>query len=314
MYEAHFGLREKPFSLIPDPDSLYLSKEHQQAFTMLEYGLLEQAGVTVITGEIGAGKTSLLRYLLKRLDQNTLVVGLINNTHSSFGSLLQLVAHSFDLEISSKEQIELFSAIEKFLIEQYSQGKRCVLVVDEAQNLDAYALESLRLISNINADKHQLLQIVLIGQPELREQLSDPKLLQIAQRVSAEYHLPPLTAEEAINYIAHRLKVAGAKYPIFDIAASGAIYYCSGGIPRLINILCDYALVYAYGEGKPRVDLSVVLEIVKDKKIVGLARKELNNEDYREMIDICRSMLKVKRVTTLRESAKSTSQEDAPKP
>lgn len=290
MYEAHFGLKEKPFSLIPDPDSLYLSEKHRQAFTILEYGLLEQMGITVITGEIGAGKTTLIRYLLKRINHNKLVIGLINNTHASFGSLLQLVVHSFGITCDSNEQIVLFAAIEKFLIEQYAQGKRCVMMVDEAQNLDNDSLESLRLISNINSDKHQLLQIVLVGQPELREQLSDPKMHQIAQRVSAEYHLQPLSAAETVHYIAHRMKIAGADYEIFHSSVAIAIYYCSGGIPRLINTLCDYSLVYAYAKGDYSVDLDTAVEVIKEKNIIGLARKNFTKEDYERMIDIVNKM------------------------
>ena len=279
MYKKHFGLREKPFSLIPDPDYLYLSPEHKAGLAMLEYGLLEQSGITVITGDVGAGKTTLIRYLLRTVDYNELTVGYITNTHHSFGDLMHWVASAYDIPHADKDRVTLYRDLQDFFIREYAAGKRVVLVVDEAQNIGPDALEELRLLSNINADKDQLIQIILVGQPELFDILKRPELAQIAQRVSAEYHIKPLDSNETVQYVRHRIMVAGGSRFVFDIFAILAIFYFSGGVPRLINTLCDYALVHAYAKGKDVVDVETAMEVVAGKRIGGVHRFTKDSPD-----------------------------------
>lgn len=273
MYKQHFGLKDKPFNLIPDPDYLYMSSKHKIGLSLLEYGLMETAaGLTVITGEVGAGKTTLIRKLMRRIDYNELTVGIINNTGTIQEELMSWVASSFNLEHEGKDSVALYRDFQKYLISEYARGKRTVLIVDEAQNLGSGALEDLRMLTNINADRDQLLQIVLVGQPQLLDLLAKPELAQIAQRVSVEYHLEPLSLEELVLYIQHRLEVAGGNKDIFEEAAISAIYYFTGGVPRLVNTLCDYALVHAYAEGKDTVDFKTALAVKSGRKIGGINR------------------------------------------
>ena len=200
MYKAFYGFKEKPFSLLPDPGFLYLSKNHRMALAMLEYGFLNQAGFTVITGEIGSGKTTLIRHLLGEIARDQIVtVGLVSNTHRSFGELLQWVLLAFKLEYRGKEKVELYQTLADFLSREFDQGRRTVLIIDEAQNLSVQSLEQLRMLSNINADKDQILQLILIGQPGLRETLRLPELEQFAQRIAVDFHLQPLDLQETCN-------------------------------------------------------------------------------------------------------------------
>ncbi|MGR8950116.1 MAG: ExeA family protein, partial [Gammaproteobacteria bacterium] len=219
MYEQFFGFTEKPFSLNPDPSFLYLGKGHARALSMLEFGLASETGLTVVTGEIGAGKTTLLRYVLEQLDDDDYTVGLITNTHAAFGDLIHWVASAYGLEHAGKSKVTLYEDFVDFLISEYGEGRRVVLMVDEAQNLDAESLEELRILSNINADKDILLQIVVSGQPELRKTLRRPSLKQFVQRVTSYHHLKPLTLADTREYINHRLKVAGIDVAMFDPAA-----------------------------------------------------------------------------------------------
>ena len=209
MYEEFYGLNEKPFSLLPDPDFLFLSSKHSLALSMLEYSLAGQAGFCAITGEIGSGKTTLIRALLRRIDRD-IRLGLISNTHSSHSDIAGWALSAFGRTPKGTTRAEIHQELMLFLIEEYGAGKRSVLIVDEAQNLTIQALEELRLLSNINADKDLLLQIILVGQPELLEKLRRPELCQFAQRISVSYHLAPLTCAETLHYITHRLRVAGA--------------------------------------------------------------------------------------------------------
>ncbi len=273
MYKQHFGLKDKPFNLIPDPDYLYMSSKHKIGLSLLEYGLMEtMAGLTVISGEVGAGKTTLIRKLLRRIDHDQLTVGVINNTNDFQEGLMGWVISAYDLPHENKDKITIFREFQTFLIKEYAKGRRTVLIVDEAQNLGGKALEELRMLTNINADKDQLLQIVLVGQPELLEILQRPKYAQIAQRVSVEYHLEPLGLDDVKNYIHHRMEVAGAPEEIFEDDTVKAIYYFTGGVPRLVNTLCDYALVHAYASGKQSVDFETALAIKSGRKIGGINR------------------------------------------
>jgi general secretion pathway protein A len=270
VYERFYGFREKPFSILPDPSFLYLSRKHSTALDLLEYGMMNQAGFNVITGEIGTGKTTLVRYVLNHLERD-ITVGLISNTHRSFGELLQWILFAFKLEHRGKEKVEMFQNFLDFLIEQYAQNRRTLLIVDEAQNISADTLEELRMLSNINADKDQVLQVVLVGQAGLRERLRQPELEQFAQRIAVDYHLEPLNLQETHAYIHHRIKVVGGEgMRIFDAGACNAVYEHSRGIPRLINLLCDTALVYGFAEQKPRIDARIVDEVARDKKKGGI--------------------------------------------
>jgi len=265
MYEAFYGLRSKPFSLLPDPEFLYPSKKHQMALTLLEYGLMNQASFSVITGDIGTGKTTLIRQLLNQMERD-MVVGLITNTHPSFGELLQWILLAFNLECPSKEKVDMYKTFMDFLIKQYAANRRTVLIIDEAQNMGPQALEELRMLSNINSDKDLVLQVILAGQPGLRDNLRDPRLEQFAQRISVDYNLTSLNAEETREYIRHRLRIAGGNPDMFDDAACEAVFRYSGGIPRLVNLLCDTALVYGYAEQTPRIGAQLIEDVARDKQ------------------------------------------------
>lgn len=280
MYQSFYKLKEKPFSLQPDPGFLYLGKKHSLAYTMLEYGVLNQAPITVITGEIGSGKTTLIRHLLNRIDDN-ITVGLITNTHKEFGDLLSWVCSTFSINHAGLSKVDMYQAFVDFMINEYAAGKRTVLVVDEAQNMDVDLLEELRVLSNINSDKDQLLQLILVGQPELRETLRRSDMEQMAQRVSVDYHLDALMEEETDAYIKHRLEIAGGDPDLFEPDARRFIHQQCDGIPRLINSLCDTALVYAYASQLIKITADVVSEIVQDKIQNGggllVNRKRRNN-------------------------------------
>jgi putative secretion ATPase (PEP-CTERM system associated) len=275
MYEKFYGLQGKPFSLLPDPDFLYPSKKHRMALTLLEYGLMNQASFSVITGDIGTGKTTLIRQLLKQMERD-MVVGLITNTHPSFGELLQWILMAFNIECGSRDKVEMYKTFMDFLIQQYAANRHTVLIVDEAQNMGPQALEELRMLSNINSEKDQVLQVILVGQPGLRENLRDPRLEQFAQRISVDYNLDPLSLDETREYIRHRLSIAGGSPDIFDDAACEAVFRYSGGIPRLVNLLCDTAMVYGYAEQAPHIGAQLVEDVARDKqqsKIVPLRQQ-----------------------------------------
>lgn len=268
MYEAFYGLKEKPFSIQPDPEFLYFGRLHTYAYTMLEYAVKNGAGFSVITGEIGCGKTTLIRHLLNKLESNH-KVGLIYNTHRDIADLLEWIMLAFGLPYEGKSMVGLYDTFQRFLIEQHGLGNRVLLIVDEAQNLNPETLESLRMLSNINADKFQLLQIILVGQPQLQELLARPDLVQFAQRVAVDFHIKPLDASEAQKYIRHRLAVAGREKPLFTSMACHRIAEVSQGIPRKINILCDTALVYGFSASSECVGLKLVEEVLRDKVQFG---------------------------------------------
>lgn len=269
MYKAHFGLREKPFSLLPDPSFLYLSDKHRMALALLQYGLSNQAGFTAITGGIGTGKTTLIRYLLNNMEQD-ITVGLISNTHRSFGELLQWILLAFNLDHANKTKVEMYQTFVDFMIREYARNRRTVLIVDEAQNMEADTLEELRMLSNVNADKDQVLQIVLVGQQQLRDTLRRPDLVQFVQRIAVDYHLTPLTAEETQAYIRHRLVVAGGDPDLFTDEACAAVHRYSHGVPRLVNLLSDLALVYGYAEQRTQIDADLVTDVAREKQAGGL--------------------------------------------
>lgn len=268
MYEAFYGLKEKPFSIQPDPDFLYFGRRHTYAYAMMEFGIKNGAGFSVLSGEIGCGKTTLIRHLLNDLAPSH-AVGLVYNTHRDIVNLLEWIMLAFGLPYEGMSRVALYEAFQHFLIEQHGLGKRVLLIIDEAQNLNPDALESLRMLSNINADKHQLLQIILVGQPQLKSMLTRPDLQQFAQRVAVDFHIKPLDASEVANYIQHRLAIAGRETPLFTAAACARIAEVSHGVPRSINILCDTALVYGFAAESARIGLTLIEEVLKDKAEFG---------------------------------------------
>jgi len=269
MYEAFYGLKEKPFSIQPDPDFLFLGKRHSLAYTMLQYGIQNRANFSVICGEIGCGKTTLIRHLLNQLGPD-LTVGLVYNTHQDIADLLEWIMLAFGQPYEGMSAVARYDAFQRFLINEYGAGRRTILIVDEAQNLSAGALESLRMLSNINVDKDQLLQVILVGQPQLRDLLQKPELLQFAQRVAVDFFIPPLTPEEVAAYITHRLQVAGREEPLFTPAAVQRIAQASQGVPRSINILCDTLLVYGFASDSVAIDEALVDEVLRDKQEYGV--------------------------------------------
>ena len=250
--------------MLPDPGFIYLSPSHEEALTILEYGLLNQAGFIVLTGETGVGKTTVMRSLLERMDEG-FTIGLISNTHQSLGDLMEGVCSSFAINTRAVGRFDLHQAFVDFVIGEYAKGKRTLLIVDEAQNLGSENLEQLRLLSNINSNKDLVLQLMLLGQPQLRELLRQPGLQQFVQRVSASYHLSALSETETESYIRHRIAVAGGSDQIFPADACDAVHGYSKGVPRLINLICDSALVYAYAAQSPTVTADIVDEFVENQ-------------------------------------------------
>lgn len=269
MYEAFYNLREKPFALAPDPDFLFLGRHHRRALTLLEYALRGGVGFALVTGRVGCGKTTVVRSLLARATQE-FTVGLIANTHGAFGTLLPWVARAVGMKQLPADQSELYDKFVEFLIAEYSACRRVVLIIDEAQNLSPGALEELRVLSNVNTGKDLLLQTILIGQPELRATLARPELRQFAQRIAIEYHMDALSRDETHAYVRHRVGVAGGDPALFAADAVDLLHSRSGGVPRLINQVCDTALVYAFGEQRRVVGIDIVAEVLDDRNAGGL--------------------------------------------
>lgn len=264
MYEKYYGLNRQPFSLLPDPSFLFLSRQHVMALTLLKYSLMNKHAFTVITGEVGAGKTTLINQLLGEIS-NKFTVGLINFTDERVTQFLPWILQAFDLPHSNKSSVGMYETFLEFIQEESEKGRTTLLVVDEAQNLARKALEKLRMFSNVNT-KEILLQLVLVGQPEFRETLKRPDFRQLNQRVSVFYRLKPFNLTETSNYIRHRMAVAGGSEDTFQDDAASLIWKESAGIPRTINTLCDMALVYAFSNQKTRVDRSVVEEMLEDRR------------------------------------------------
>lgn len=264
MYEAFYQLREKPFSILPDPDLIYWGKMHSMAFTMLEFGVMNNAGFTVITGEIGSGKTTLVRHLLKKVSPG-ITIGLISNSPQGRQELLQWILMSLNQPFDG-DYANLFKRFQDYLYGQFSGGRRTILIIDEAQNLEPEALEHLRMLSNINADKFQILQLILVGQPQLRDLLLMPQLHQFAQRISSDFHLKPLDRAEVAKYISFRLQAVGAQRQLFSEEACALIAKASGGVPRIINVLCDTALVYGFANDQRTIPEHLVQDVIADKQ------------------------------------------------
>jgi putative secretion ATPase (PEP-CTERM system associated) len=270
MYERFYQLRERPFALSPDPEYLYPSRVHREALDYLRYGLESHAGFVVITGEIGSGKTTLLQTLLRGLDSQT-TVGRIVNTLLEPRELIETIMIDFGLEPAGRSKPMLLRDLAQYLVDQRLAGRLVLLVIDEAQNLSLAALEELRMLSNLETEKSKLLQIVLVGQPNLRDKLAAPALEQLRQRITVSYHLQPLDPHETANYINHRLRRAALGTPLeFPREVTGLIHARSRGVPRIINVICDAALVFGYAEERRQIDLPLMREVLAELETTGV--------------------------------------------
>ncbi len=269
LYAEFFGLSERPFNLLPDPSFLYWSPQHKKAYSVLEYGIMSRAPITLVTGEIGAGKTTLIQALLAGLSGD-LTVGLVSNAQGGRGELLQWVLNAFGLKPPARaNQVRMFQALQDFLLDEYAKGRRVVLIFDEAQNLTAAGLEEVRMLTNINSNKDELIQLILVGQPELRDIVRKPQLRQLAQRVAASFHLRAMDAETVAAYLAHRMKVVGGTGEEFAPEAAAMIHTVTGGVPRLVNQLADFSLLYAWTAETKQIAPALVQEVLDDGVFFG---------------------------------------------
>jgi len=255
--------------MTPEPSNLYPGQPHVKAWSVLEYGLSNRSGIIVLTGEVGSGKTTLIKRLINET-QNQLSIGLISNTHKSIKDLISWVLIAFNQPVKEGSEAESYQQLLQFLEQAYQARRHAVLIVDEAQNLDPNALEELRLLHNLNSENKMLLQLVLIGQPPLLNTLKREELSQLVQRVAVNYHLKPLNLVETIQYIQHRLSSSGGNKDLFSHHASATIFYYSGGTPRIINALCDLTLTYGFSVEAETIDPGLVLEVVRSKQESGL--------------------------------------------
>lgn len=269
MYTSFFGLNEKPFTITPDPRYLFMSERHGEGLAHLVYGVTESGGFIQLTGEVGTGKTTLVRTLLGQIPSEV-DIALILNPQLTAREFLTTICEELGIALPEHKRStkELVDALNRHLLEAHSRGRRIILLIDEAQNLSESVLEQLRLLTNLETARQKLLQIILIAQPELRDKLAQENLRQLAQRVTGRYHLEPLSREEAFQYIDHRLRVAGALTEIFEPAAKREVFRLSGGVPRIINVICDRALLGAYA-GESRT---------VDKKLVRKAASEVSGQ------------------------------------
>jgi general secretion pathway protein A len=269
MYENFYGLKEKPFQIVPNPSYLYMSPIHENALTYLEYGLTENVGFILLTGKVGTGKTTLVKHIMDQFETEK-EIAVIFNTNVTTDDLICLILQAFELEPEQGNKTKNLEIFYQFLIKKYAQNKQVLLIVDEAQNLSDEAIEEIRMLSNLQSDDQNLIQIMLVGQPELKDRLQQPGHNPFAQRIAVNFFLSGLADDETKSYIAHRLKKAGGRPDIFNQEAIDMIYQASGGIPRTINLLCDAALVYGFGYELETIDTTVVEQVLKDKGGMGL--------------------------------------------
>lgn len=268
MYETFFDLKTLPFKITPDPSFMYWDVAHKRAASVLAFGIEQLVPITVVTGDVGTGKTTLLQHFLEEAPRET-TIGMLSNFWSGMGGLYQWILNAFDIRAEGTT-VQQYRAFEDFAISEYAAGRRCVLIVDEAQNISDEDLEQLRMLTNINARKDCLVMLFLVGQPELRDRLKQPNNRQIAQRVGAAFHLGPMDLEDTGHYIRHRISVAGGTREIFDEGAIERIYGVSGGIPRLINVVCELTMVTAFGDGVEKIDATFMDEFLAEAAETGL--------------------------------------------
>ncbi len=263
-YMEFFGFRERPFTLVPDPDFLFWSAQHRRAYSVLEFGILSRAPITLVTGGVGCGKTTLLRELLRQFGAKV-TVGLISNAQGGRGELIQWVLNSLGVAFNpAVGYVQLFQKLQDFLIDEYATGRRVVLIFDEAQNLSPESLEELRMLTNINSGKDEVIQLVLVGQPELRDMVLDPSLRQLAQRIAASFHLLPLDEAAVVEMIDYRLRSAGGTGQEITTQAAKMVHRVTRGVPRLVNQLCDMSLLYAWSTDHHHVDEHVIQSVLDD--------------------------------------------------
>jgi len=284
MYQGHFGLDKEPFRLVPDPGFLYLSNKHAKAKTYLDFAIWNRDGFVVVTGEIGSGKTTILNSVLSELD-DSVVVCKIHQTLLTESQLIKAVLTELHVAKPGSDKVELLKRLTEVLLEYHNIGKKVILVIDEAQNLGVKALEEIRLLSELEANYERLLNIILVGQPELKKLLDSPELEQLAQRIRLRFHLRALSEEETADYIDKRIEIAGlAKQEIIPHELVPLIYRYTGGIPRLINILCDTALVIAYAENKKSVSVEILKESIRELQWVTFKRRKARVRERRKML------------------------------
>jgi len=273
MYESFYGLKENPFNVTPNPEYIYLGENHREALAQLFYGVRERKGFIVITGEVGTGKTTLIYYLLDKINGNHTKTAFLFNPKLTVDDFMQYILKDLGVRVQGKTKGEYLHNLHRYLLNAYQKDERVILIVDEAQGLRPELLEEIRLLSNLETSRSKLLQIVLLGQPELDKTLSQPGFRQLRQRINLRYHLPPLSEKETKEYIGKRLGIAGARAPIFTEKAIKQIYLKSGGIPRLINIVCDNALLNGYALDQKTINERSVKEVAKDLHLKKKSRR-----------------------------------------
>ena len=270
MYCAFYGFKEKPFNVTSDPSFFFSSKKHREAIACLSYGIKERKGIMTVTGEIGTGKTTLCRSLLRQLDKSVKTTVILNPYFSDV-QLLELIVQDFGITITKRSRLHIVNELNAFLIRESAQNNNAVIIIDEAQNLTVRQLEQIRLLSNLETDKEKLLQIILIGQPELREKLNLHQLRQIKQRVMVDYHIEPLDQDELTQYIRHRLSIATQSHSVkklsFNDTAVASIFAFSQGVPRLINLICERALLLSFVQEKNTITETIIANCINDIKL-----------------------------------------------
>ncbi|RPH72973.1 hypothetical protein EHM76_05660, partial [bacterium] len=275
VYCKHFGLTREPFNVTPDPNFLYLSASHEEALAQFVYGIKARRGFVVLTGEVGTGKTTLIHGLLEKINDGHTHTALIFNLIGSPKDFLRCLCEEFGITSPLEKQNDIqdyLTVLNQFLLECYQRGDNVVLIIDEAQNLSVEVLERVRLLSNFETEQEKLLQILLVGQPELGDRLNQPELRQLKQRVALRHHLSPLNVTECTEYIARRLEISGTRVSLFSGTAIDTVHVYSGGIPRLINILCDNGLLSAYARRKECVEAAMIDEIAQELEITVSAQ------------------------------------------